>query len=334
MSFTFADRDEFNRKTIAENMIKLLQSEADVSPMMLDGSWGTGKTEFCLKTMELFGQKKSHQLIYIDAFKADHADEPLLTLLAEVLKLIPEGDSQKTFIKKIVPAARYGVKTLLKAGVGHVLRQDFSDAANDFDKEKLVSAVLKKKTKSIKASAVRFLYPTIIGLFNAPLGITASAIDSFFIPKLLDNWSPEVYLDEKIASFIEKKQKRSIPEIVEQDGVETFRQIETEYLKEIIEKGTRIISLGGGAWLTEANRDMVKENNCTSVWLESTFEHCWRNISMSKKVRPLVKNKDQARELFEERVRFYCLAEWHFVVNPGFNSFEIAKQISSEVFSL
>ena len=134
--------------------------------------------------------------------------------------------------------------------------------------------------------------------------------------------------------FIEKKQKRSIPEIVEQDGVETFRQIETEYLKEIIEKGTRIISLGGGAWLTEANRDMVKENNCTSVWLESTFEHCWRNISMSKKVRPLVKNKDPARELFEERVRFYCLAEWHFVVNPGFNSFEIAKQISSEVFSL
>tara|TARA_R110000796_G_scaffold248427_2_gene375193 strand:+ start:1678 stop:2895 length:1218 start_codon:yes stop_codon:yes gene_type:complete len=82
--------------------------------------------------------------------------------------------------------------------------------SNDFDKEKLVSAVLKKKTKSIKASAVRFLYPTIIGLFNAPLGITASAIDSFFIPKLLDNWSPEVYLDEKIASFIEKKQKKHI----------------------------------------------------------------------------------------------------------------------------
>jgi len=152
MSFTFADRDEFNRKTIAENMIKLLQSEADVSPMMLDGSWGTGKTEFCLKTIELFGKKKSHQLIYIDAFKADHADEPLLTLLAEVLKLIPEGDSQKTFIKKIVPAARYGVKTLLKAGVGHVLRQDFSDAANDFDKE-----IQKAADKAIDSSVESML---------------------------------------------------------------------------------------------------------------------------------------------------------------------------------
>ena len=139
----------------------------------------------------------------------------------------------------------------------------------------------------------------------------------------------KIDLDE----YIEKNEKRSIPEIVEADGVEKFREIETKNLNEIIEKGTRIISLGGGAWLTEANRVMVKENDCTSIWLESTFEHCWRNISRSKKERPLVKNKDQARELFDERVRFYCLADWHFVVNPGFNSFEIAKQISAEVFS-
>jgi len=134
--------------------------------------------------------------------------------------------------------------------------------------------------------------------------------------------------------FIEKGEKRSIPEIIREDGVEIFREIETRNLEKIISKGTRIISLGGGAWLTEANRDLVKNNNCTSVWLESTFEHCWRNIRLSKKVRPLVKNRSQAQELFEERARLYCLAEWHFVINPGFNSFEIAKQISSEVFSL
>lgn len=152
MSITFSDRDEFNRKTIAENMIKLLQSEADVSPMMLDGSWGTGKTEFCLKTMELFKQKDSHQLIYIDAFKADHADEPLLTVLAEVLKLIPEEESQRSFIKKVIPAARYSVKTLMKAGVGHVLRQDFADAANDFDKE-----IQKATDKAIDSSVESML---------------------------------------------------------------------------------------------------------------------------------------------------------------------------------
>ncbi|NNE97876.1 MAG: shikimate kinase [Pyrinomonadaceae bacterium] len=139
----------------------------------------------------------------------------------------------------------------------------------------------------------------------------------------------KIDLDE----YIEKNEKRPIPDIIAKDGIEAFREIETNCLSRIIKRGTRIISLGGGAWLTEANRELVKSNGCTSVWLESTFEHCWRNISFSKKVRPLIKNRKQAKELFEERSRFYCLAEWHFIVNPGFNSFEIAKQISSEIFT-
>ncbi|WP_159818431.1 KAP family NTPase [Colwellia sp. 20A7] len=134
MEYTFKNRDEFLRKPIAEKIIKLLSSDIDVSPMMLDGDWGTGKTEFCLKTIELIKESDLHQVIYVDGFKADHANEPLLTILAEILKLIPEG-KQSSFIKKIIPAARYSVKTLLKAGVGHILRQDFADTADGLDKE-------------------------------------------------------------------------------------------------------------------------------------------------------------------------------------------------------
>ena len=93
-----------------------------------------------------------------------------------------------------------------------------------------------------------------------------------------------------------------------------------------------IISLGGGAWTIEENRDMIREAGLTAVWLESTFEHCWRNIRFSRKERPLVKNKRQARKLFEERERHYCLADWHFVIDRGYNSFEIAQRIASDVF--
>jgi shikimate kinase len=71
----------------------------------------------------------------------------------------------------------------------------------------------------------------------------------------------------------------------------------------------------------------------TSVWLESSFEHCWRNISLSKRERPLAKNKSSARKLFDERQKYYCLADWHFVIKPELNSFEIAKKIAEEVFS-
>lgn len=41
LSFSF--RDEFRRKVIAENIIKLLKPEADLSPLVIDGDWGTGK---------------------------------------------------------------------------------------------------------------------------------------------------------------------------------------------------------------------------------------------------------------------------------------------------
>ena len=133
--------------------------------------------------------------------------------------------------------------------------------------------------------------------------------------------------------FIENAEARKIPEIIDIDGIDRFRLIETDCLRKILdETPIRIISLGGGAWTTEENREMIQNCGCISVWLESTFEHCWRNIRSSRREHPLVKNKSQARKLFKEREKLYCLADWHFVINPGHNSFEVAKQIASEIF--
>ncbi|WP_201560834.1 P-loop NTPase fold protein [Psychrobacter sp. NC44] len=126
-------RDEFQRKSIAEKAIKLLKSNIDISPMVIDGSWGTGKTEFCHKLINLMKEDDTHNIIYIDAFKADHVDEPLMTVLAEIIKILPEGPRRKAFINRVLPAVRYTLKTIAKAGVSHLLRQDFADVANDFN---------------------------------------------------------------------------------------------------------------------------------------------------------------------------------------------------------
>jgi len=126
-------RDEFQRKSIAEKAIKLLKSNIDISPMVIDGSWGTGKTEFCHKLINLMKEDDTHNIIYIDAFKADHVDEPLMTVLAEIIKILPEGPRRKAFINRVLPAVRYTLKTVAKAGVSHLLRQDFADVANDFN---------------------------------------------------------------------------------------------------------------------------------------------------------------------------------------------------------
>src|SRR5690554_1700937 len=92
-------RDEFKREQIADKVIKLLVSDVDVSPMVIDGHWGTGKTEFCHKLINKFKESHpSYHLLYVDAFQADHADDPLMTILAEVLSLLPEGPGKDSFI--------------------------------------------------------------------------------------------------------------------------------------------------------------------------------------------------------------------------------------------
>lgn len=134
-------------------------------------------------------------------------------------------------------------------------------------------------------------------------------------------------------SVIETLERQTIAEIIKTGGLVRFRQIETETLRKILtEKDARILALGGGAWTIAENRRLIKTQNCTTVWLESTFEHCWRNIRSSRRERPLAENKTQTRKLFDERQNFYCLADWHFIVKPDLTSYEIAKKIAEEVF--
>ena len=136
-------------------------------------------------------------------------------------------------------------------------------------------------------------------------------------------------------AVIEESERRKIADIIITDGITRFREIETENLRNILrESDAVIIALGGGAWTIEENRNLIKSYNLTSIWLESTFQHCWRNISLSKRVRPLAQDKSQTQKLFDERQNFYCLADWHFVIKPELTSYEIAKQIAEEVFSM
>ena len=134
---TFDTQDEFKRKPIAENIIRLLTSPIDLSPMVIDGGWGTGKTEFCQKLIRLMQQQHpDYQPVYIDAFRSDHSGEPLLALLAEIIKTCTFEDTdeqpseqRKEMTKKVAKAAGFVMKTVAKAAVGHVLKQNMEDLA-------------------------------------------------------------------------------------------------------------------------------------------------------------------------------------------------------------
>ena len=134
---TFDTQDEFNRKPIAENIIRLLTSSIHLSPMVIDGGWGTGKTKFCQKLIQLMQQQHpDYQPVYIDAFRSDHSGEPLLALLAEIIKACTPEDTgeqpseqRKNITRKVAKAAGFVMKTVAKAAVGHVLKQNTDDLA-------------------------------------------------------------------------------------------------------------------------------------------------------------------------------------------------------------
>ena len=139
---TFDTQDEFKRKPIAENIIRLLTSPIDLSPMVIDGGWGTGKTEFCQKLIRLMQeQHRDYQPVYIDAFRSDHSGEPLLALLAEIIKACTPEDTgeqpseqRKNITRKVAKAAGFVMKTVTKAAVGHVLKQNTDDLAEGLQK--------------------------------------------------------------------------------------------------------------------------------------------------------------------------------------------------------
>ena len=83
-NISFDDRDEFKRKDFANKVIQLLRSDIDVSPLVIDGDWGIGKTEFCRKLVKLINTEYSDSLhaIYVDAFAEDYFDNPLISLIS------------------------------------------------------------------------------------------------------------------------------------------------------------------------------------------------------------------------------------------------------------
>jgi shikimate kinase len=121
-----------------------------------------------------------------------------------------------------------------------------------------------------------------------------------------------VDLDDRIT----QREGRSPAQLINEEGETTFRSIETETLRELLETETAcVISLGGGAWIAERNRALIEQYSCTSVWLDVPFVVCWARIEASNEERPLGKTREEAQARYEQRRPIYALAKIHVQVN-------------------
>lgn len=103
---------------------------------------------------------------------------------------------------------------------------------------------------------------------------------------------------------------RSIAEIFERDGEPFFRARETEVLARLLRGSPCILSTGGGAFLSETNRALIRESG-VSVWLRAELDLLWQRVR-HKTTRPLLRTanpRETLRQLYEARVPLYSLAD-------------------------
>ncbi len=130
--------------------------------------------------------------------------------------------------------------------------------------------------------------------------------------------------------LITERERRSVPALITDEGEARFREAEQRALRVVLEmKRARVIALGGGAWTIKENRSLIAEHNCFTVWLDAPFELCWQRITGSEEVRPLAKDKEAARRLYEERRPLYALAEMRVSATEGRSIEDLAAEITA-----
>jgi shikimate dehydrogenase len=141
------------------------------------------------------------------------------------------------------------------------------------------------------------ILPNCICLSGMP-GVGKSALGKALAEKLQYR-----FLD--VDAMIEDKTKMTISEIFDTKGEPFFRNIEKEIIQESILKKNIVLSLGGGAVMTNEVFDLIK-NNSLVITLVCEMETLIKRTSADH--RPLLKNKDVnsiLNELFENRKNRY-----------------------------
>jgi len=110
--------------------------------------------------------------------------------------------------------------------------------------------------------------------------------------------------------WITRRTGRNPAQLINEDGERAFRAIETNALRELLESGEAgVIALGGGAWIEEANRELIDRFDCVSIWLDTPFDICWERIAASEEDRPLGRTREEAEARYNLRKPIYALAQ-------------------------
>lgn len=112
---------------------------------------------------------------------------------------------------------------------------------------------------------------------------------------------------------IEAREQTTIGQIFETRGEAEFRRIETDMIRfwvNAIERGSpTVVALGGGAFVQPGNFDLM-ENHGLSLWIDCSLEVIQQRLLEESANRPLARDPQKLRELFDSRRVGYARADF------------------------
>lgn len=112
--------------------------------------------------------------------------------------------------------------------------------------------------------------------------------------------------------LIEQRERRTIADIFQQSGEGAFRRIELKLLRELVEstrRGSHVMALGGGAFAEPQIQKCLDEASIPTAFLDASVEELFRRCDQPGAERPLRKDPEQFRQLYEQRRTQYLKAQ-------------------------
>ena len=94
---------------------------------------------------------------------------------------------------------------------------------------------------------------------------------------------------------IERVSRMTISELFASYGEPEFRALETRVIERLLKGGPRVISTGGGAFINERTRGVIKRGG-VSVWLRADLDILWERVN-KRDHRPLLKTENPKQTL-------------------------------------
>jgi len=129
--------------------------------------------------------------------------------------------------------------------------------------------------------------------------------------------------------LIVKRAGKSIADIFAMEGEPAFRQRESKSLAEVIQRSAKqkfVIALGGGAYVQPDNFDAIRKSGCRTIHLDADLKTLTSRCQREGKVRPLLQDQNQFRQLYEARRSGYMKAD-HRVETAGKSVQQIVTEI-------